>query len=139
MRHSSKCLGIIIVFLSSSLSAQDDPANPNEPQVSLDERTLAVLPAAILTDDPRAPKLAETTYAAILNELATIDGLEVLSRETVLPYADSELSPAEIGRELGITYILESEIRIRGLVFHFALQYVNTRDETRSWGRGCAR
>ena len=136
MRQPSKCLGIILAFLASSLAAQDEPANPNDPLVSLDDRALAVLPVEFLTDDPQAISVAETAYTAVLNELAKIEGLEVLSRESVMAYADSELSPSEIGRQLEITHVLESFIRRNARTFEFTVQYVDARSGRQSWDTG---
>jgi len=80
-------------------------------ELALDTNALAVLPIEILTTDPRAPALAAEAYEAILNQLAAIEGLYVIGRESVLPYADSALPAVEIARELGVGSILESNIR----------------------------
>jgi TolB-like protein/HEAT repeat protein len=80
-------------------------------QLALDVNALAVLPIEILTNDPRAPALAAQAYEFILNELASIAGLYVIGRESVLPYADSTLSAVEVARELGVGNVLESSIR----------------------------
>ncbi len=96
------------------LAAQEDGSTDSvdlQEQLALDTNALAVLPIEILTTDPRAPALAAEAYEAILNQLAAIEGLYVIGRESVLPYADSALPAVEIARELGVGTILESSIR----------------------------
>ncbi len=96
------------------LAAQEDGSTDSvdlQEQLALDTNALAVLPIEILTSDPRAPALAAEAYEAILSGLASIDGLYVIGRESVLPYAGSALPAVEIARGLGVGTILESSIR----------------------------
>ncbi len=96
------------------LAAQEDGSTDSvdlQEQLALDTNALAVLPIEILTTDPRAPALAAEAYEAILSGLASIDGLYVIGRESVLPYAGSALPAVEIARGLGVGSILESSIR----------------------------
>ncbi len=79
-------------------------------QVALDPHALAVLPIEIVTDHTRAPALAAEAYEAILSQVTAIEGLYVIGRESVLPYADVSQTPVEIARGLGVGSILESNI-----------------------------
>ncbi len=97
------------------LAAQEDGSTDSvdlQEQLALDTNALAVLPIEILTSDPRAPALAAEAYEAILSGLASIDGLYVIGRESVLPYAGSALPAVEIARGLGVGSILESSIGV---------------------------
>ena len=114
MRTLPMCCAVIalhLMVLPSSAQENDteDSVYP-QAQLALDVNALAVLPIEILTTDRRAPALAAEAYEQILNELASIDGLYVIGRESVLPYADSTLSAAEIARELGVGTVLESSV-----------------------------
>ncbi len=111
---SKCCAAIALHLLVLPLAAQEDGSTDSvdlQEQLALDTNALAVLPIEILTTDPRAPALAAEAYEAILNQLAAIEGLYVIGRESVLPYADSALPAVEIARELGVGTILESSIR----------------------------
>ena len=57
---------------------------------------------------------ANGIHEDILNHLAKIDGLEVISRTTVLQYRGPEKSAQEIGRELDAGSILEGSVRRQG-------------------------
>jgi len=47
----------------------------------------------------------------ITGRLASVSGLQVISRTTARRYADTEKSVAEIGDELGVQYLLEGTVR----------------------------
>jgi len=120
------CPTIALYLLVLPLAAQqDEPTDTVDlyEQVALAPHALAVLPVEILTNDPRAPALAAEAYEAILNQLAAIEGLYVIGRESVLPYADSALPTVEIARGLGVGSILESNIRAEsiGILLDMAL------------------
>ncbi len=127
MKCLSMCLAIILVFQISMLAAQDELANSNDTQdqVALDTRALAVLPIELLTDNARAVALAEDAYDEILNTLALIEGLYLLGRESVLPYADSDLSAVEIGRRLGVANVLEGNVRVQGHAIQLEMRLID--------------
>ena len=115
MRVLAKCCAAIALHLYAlPLAAQEDEPTDSvdlQEQLALDTNALAVLPIEILTTDPRAPALVAEAYELILNELALIDGLYVIGRESILPYGSSTLPAVEIARGLGVGTILESSIR----------------------------
>lgn len=51
----------------------------------------------------------------ITTELSRIAGLSVFSRSAVLPYRDRPVTPAEVGRQLNATHVLEGSIRREGV------------------------
>jgi TolB-like protein/HEAT repeat protein len=79
--------------------------------VVLDRFTVAVLPTVTLTNDPAHSELADDLIKEILDQLAAVDGVHVVDPELIRSYADSSLSPVEIGRELGAATVVESSIR----------------------------
>lgn len=108
------CAAIALHLLVLPSSAQENGPTDSvdlQEQLALDVNALAVLPIEILTTDRRAPAFAAEAFELILNELASIDGLYVIGRESVLPYADSTLPAVEIARGLGVGNILKSSIR----------------------------
>ena len=78
--------------------------------VPLGPFTVAVLPTTVLTKDPAHSELADVLISELLLRLATVNGIHVLAPELVQPYADSSLSPVEIGRELGAATVVESSV-----------------------------
>ena len=50
----------------------------------------------------------------IITELSKIKGLQINSRSTVLAYRDKQVTPTQIGQQLGAAYVLEGSLRRAG-------------------------
>jgi serine/threonine protein kinase/tetratricopeptide (TPR) repeat protein len=75
-----------------------------------DKIMLAVLPFENL-GDPEDEYFADGTTDEITSKLASIHGLGIISRTSAMQYKNVSKSLREIGRELGVDYILEGTIR----------------------------
>lgn len=73
-------------------------------------KMLAVLPFKNL-GDPGDTYFADGITEEILTNLSQIKGLGVISRTSTLQYRDSNKSLKEIGKELGVDYVLEASIQ----------------------------
>ncbi len=73
-------------------------------------KMLAVLPFKNL-GDPGDTYFADGVTEEILTNLSQIKGLGVISRTSTLQYRDSKKSLKEIGKELGVDYVLEASIQ----------------------------
>jgi TolB-like protein/Flp pilus assembly protein TadD/tRNA A-37 threonylcarbamoyl transferase component Bud32 len=62
----------------------------------------------------------------ITTELSRIAGLRVFSRSAVLVYRDRPVTPAEVGRQLQATHLLEGSIRRDGLRLRVTAKLVET-------------
>ena len=71
---------------------------------------LAVLPFENL-GNPEDEYFSDGITDEIIVRLAVVEGLRVLARKSTRRYKNSEKSIAEIGKELGVDYILEGTIR----------------------------
>ncbi len=73
--------------------------------------SIAVLPFANLSPNPDDAYFAAGLHDEILNQLTKLRNLKVISRQSVLRYADSQLSIAEIAQELRVSMIMEGSVR----------------------------
>src|SRR5262249_47232879 len=80
-----------------------------------DKPSIAVLPFTNLTGDPDQDYLAEGMAEDIITQLSRISGLFVISRNSSFTYKDRIVDVRDIGRELGVRYVLEGSVRISGL------------------------
>lgn len=106
---------------SFSTAPESQPATAVLELAELNPLRVAVLPFVDMggtdesgTDERGADGrsfLANGIHEDVLNQLAKIDTLEVISRTTVLQYRESEKSAGEIGQELGAGSILEGSVR----------------------------
>ncbi len=138
MRSKAWRIAIVLAAQTSILLAQEDSANSNEAQenVALDTLALAILPVEILTDHPRSSALGEDAHRRVVSALASIEGLYILGEDSVNPYADSDLSPVEIGRQLGVANVLESVVRVHGTSITLDVRVVDAQGRGSSFGSG---
>ena len=69
--------------------------------------SIAVLPLENLGSDPAHDFFAPGIHDTIIGELAKVGGLNVISRTSVLRYADGTTPIPQIARELGVETIME--------------------------------
>ncbi|HEX6309503.1 MAG TPA: hypothetical protein VFZ69_15000 [Longimicrobiales bacterium] len=87
------------------LNAND--SSPAEPERST---SLVVLPFTNL-GDPGDEYFADGISDALRGKLAGIEGLVVIASSSSRPYKGTEKAPHEIGRELGVRYLLTGTVR----------------------------
>lgn len=81
------------------------------PEINLKESPrLAVLPLANLMNDPKQEYFVEGMHDALITELSKLNGLMVISRQSVLKYRNSDKSMPEIAQELNAQWIVEGSI-----------------------------
>jgi len=95
---------------------------------------LAVLPFDDLSPDPE-PYIVEGLTEEMISRLTRINPqrLKVIARTSAMQYARTNKSARQIGRELGVDYILENSIRHEGGKIRVTAQLVRTADQTHLW------
>jgi len=73
-------------------------------------RSLAVLPLANLSGDPRQEYLADGLTDELIADLASIKSLKVISRTSAMRYKGASKPLPEIARELGVDGIVEGSV-----------------------------
>jgi serine/threonine protein kinase/Tfp pilus assembly protein PilF len=69
----------------------------------------------------------------IITELSKIKGLNIFSRPTVLAYRDKQVTPAQIGQQLGASYVLGGSLRRAGTRLRINAQLVDTSTDFPTW------
>src|SRR5437667_5832592 len=78
----------------------------------LSRKSIAVLPFANLSNDKDNAFLADGVQDAILNDLANVADLKVISRTSVMEYrADVKRNVREIGKQLEVAHIVEGTVQ----------------------------
>jgi TolB-like protein len=97
------------MFLAGTAGQNTAAAGPLLP-----EKSIAVLPFKNLSDR-RVDTIAQGLQDRILGSLAETPGLKVISREWVMQYRDGVgQNSSEIGRQLGVAYLVEGSVRSAG-------------------------
>jgi len=127
-------LGAFYTFQwSHSAGASSDGSGAPPGGSTMRAQRIAVLPFDDLDGSDSGGFFANGIHEDILNHLAKIDGLEVISRTTVLQYRDSPKSAQEIGQELDAGSILEGSVRRQGNRIRVVAQLIDTRSQSHVW------
>ncbi|MGD2124349.1 MAG: hypothetical protein PVJ76_21645, partial [Gemmatimonadota bacterium] len=95
--------------------------------------SVAVLPFANLSADPENEYFSDGVTFDIINHLAKIADLRVISRTSIMGYRGTEKRLREIGRDLGVSSIVEGEVqRVEGRV-RISAQLVDARTDEHLW------
>jgi TolB-like protein len=93
---------------------------------------LAVLPVQNLTGDAGRDYVSDGLTEEIVSQLGTLNPnrLGVIARTSSMTYKNTSKTVAQIGRELGVDYILESSLRQWGASVRISAQLIAVRDQT---------
>ena len=83
------------------------PPRPQRPSV-------AVLPFANLSGDPSQDYFADGITEDLITDLAKLSGLDVIARNSVFAYKGKPLVLADVGRDLGVRFVVEGSVRRTG-------------------------
>ncbi len=99
----------------SAASARADPAERPEPAVwtlALPDRpSIAVLPFLNLSGDPTQDYFVDGVVEDIIAALSRISWLFVIARNSSFAYKGRAVDEKQMGRELGVRYLLEGSLR----------------------------
>jgi len=84
---------------------------PASSAATLGRASIAVLPFANLSGDPGQEYFADGMVDDILTALARFKSLVVISRQSSFAYKGRSVDVREVGRELGVRYVLEGSVQ----------------------------
>ncbi|TAL59557.1 MAG: tetratricopeptide repeat protein, partial [Bacteroidetes bacterium] len=97
------------------------------------EKSIAVLPFKLLSDEPDTQYMADGMMDAILLHLCKIKDLRVLPRISVEQYRETTKSAHDIGQELDVEYLLEGSFQKFGDKVRLIVQLINASKESHEW------
>jgi len=97
---------------------------------------LAVLPFANLTGDPEQEYFSDGLTQEMITLLGRLhpQSLGVIARTSVMRYKKTDTPIDQIGRELGVEYVLEGSARREGSRVRVSADLIQVRDQTQIWG-----
>jgi len=107
----------------------------DETAPKVDKVMLAVLPFQNFSEDKNQEYFSDGLTEEMITELGRLNPqrLGVIARTSAMAYKGSAKSVQQIGRELGVTYILEGSVRRSGDRVRIAAQLIQTSDQTHLW------
>jgi TolB-like protein/DNA-binding winged helix-turn-helix (wHTH) protein len=107
------------------------------PPPSNERLMLAVLPFQNLTGDTAQDYLSDGLTEEMISQLGRLDPehLGVIARTSVMHYKHTTEQAGQIGRELGVQYVLEGSLRRESDRVRVTAQLVQMKDQTHVWSR----
>ena len=81
-----------------------------------------MLPFTNLSNDPEQQYFADGITEDLTTDLSRLANMFVISRNTAFTYKNKSIDTRQIGRELGVRYVLEGSVRRSGLISNYAVQ-----------------
>jgi adenylate cyclase len=105
------------------------PANPPLPDIP----SIAVLPFVNLSDDPAQEYFSDGITEDLTTDLSRNPYLFVISRNSAFTYKGKPVKVEEVGRELGVRYVLEGSVRKAGDRLRITAQLIDANSGFHVW------
>jgi adenylate cyclase len=100
---------------------------------SVPRLSIVVLPFANLSNDPEQQYFADAITEDLTSDLSRIGGTFVISRNTAFTYQGRRIDTRQIGRELGVRYVLEGSVRRSGDHIRINAQLIDAENDAHLW------
>jgi TolB-like protein/tetratricopeptide (TPR) repeat protein/predicted Ser/Thr protein kinase len=104
------------------------------PRAHADVSAMAVLPFENETGDPEMDYLCNGMTENLINTMAQVPGLKVISRRSAFAMKGRDLTPEVAGRELGVDALLFGRVVKHDDEMTISTELVHTRDSRQLWG-----
>jgi len=108
-------------------------AASSSPAVAAPRLSIVVLPFANLSNDPEQQYFADGITEDLTTDLSRIAHSFVISRNTAFTYRNKPIDTKQIGRELGVRYVLEGSVRRSGSRVRVAAQLIDAATDAHLW------
>jgi TolB-like protein len=105
------------------------------PETDQGVAVVAVLPLQTLSTEEEGRFLASGLHDDLLTRLARLDAFRVISRTSVMEYADTTKNLRQIGAELGAGYILEGGLQAIGGRVRINAQLIDAATDEHLWAQ----
>ena len=107
--------------------------SPVQPADAHKPASIVVLPFANLSNDPEQQYFADGITGNLTSELSRIPDMFVISRNTAFTFRNKPIDTKQIGRELGVRYVLEGDVQRSGSQIRVTAQLIDAETDTHLW------
>ena len=133
-RKGIRFVGVVQEGAAAPVGARLAAVELPRPALSLlDKPSIAVLPFANLSGDPEQEYFADGMVEEIITALSRIGGLFVIARNSTFTYKGRAVDVKQIGRELGVRYVLEGSVRKGRERVRIAAQLIEAATDAHLW------
>ena len=116
---------------------RDTAKSPSAPAPTVlplpDKPSIAVLPFQNMSGDPEQEYFADGMVEEIITALSRIRWLFVIARNSSFAYRGRSVDVKQIGRELGVRYVLEGSVRKAGNRVRITAQLIDAQSGAHLW------
>jgi adenylate cyclase len=117
-----------------SASKKDIDAFWKQEWLPLPEKpSIAVLPFDNMSNDPKEDYFSDGLTEDLITDLAKISGLFVIARHSSFHYKGKTVDVQQVGRELGVRYLLEGSVRKGGSQLRINAQLIDAVNGNHLW------
>jgi adenylate cyclase len=98
-----------------------------------DKLSVAVLPFANFSGDPKRERLADGLTEDLTTELARFRDLFVIARQSTFAYRSKAVDVRQVGRELGVHYVLEGSVETNPERLRITAQLIDATTGAHVW------
>jgi len=107
---------------------------PEHPRLPLpDKPSIAVLPFLNMSGDPEQEYFSDGITEEIITALSKTPKLFVIARNSTFTYKGKPVKAKQVGRELGVRYVLEGSVRKAGDKVRVTAQLIDATTEKHLW------
>jgi TolB-like protein/Tfp pilus assembly protein PilF len=97
------------------------------------EKSIAVLPFVNMSADPEQEYFSDGISEELLNLLAKIPELTVISRSSAFSFKGKNIEIPTVAQQLNVAYVLEGSVRTAGTQLRITAQLIEARSDTHLW------
>ena len=109
------------------------PASGPEVSATTPRLSIVVLPFANLSGDPAQDYLADVLTEGLTTGLSRISGTFVIARSTAFTYKGKPVDVKQVGKDLGVRYVLEGSEQHRGNQVRVNAQLIDAENGAHLW------
>jgi adenylate cyclase len=114
-------------------TASASSVSSSSPPLAAPRLSIVVLPFTNLSDDREQQYFADGITEDLTTDLSRLENMFVISRNTAFTYRNKPVDTKQIGRELGVRYVLEGSIRRSGSQLRVNAQLIDAATDAHLW------
>jgi len=122
-------ISVTLFFAGRYTAGNKTSASPND----ISSKSIAVLPFENLSSDKENAYFADGIQDEILTRLSKIAALRVISRTSTQKYKSAPDNLREIGKQLGVSNLLEGSVQKSGNAVHVSVQLIRVATDEHLW------
>jgi TolB-like protein/class 3 adenylate cyclase len=134
LKNIARPIRVYRVRLAATESTSIAATAVSAPVLALpDKPSIAVLPFQNMSGDPEQEYFADGMVEEIITALSRIRWLFVVARNSTFTYKGQAVDVKQVGRELGVRYVLEGSVRKAGTRVRITAQLIDALTSTHLW------